>query len=244
MDDAELMSIGGMVNSSDAMFDRRRRILIETRRMIGEHGIDSINIRELCRRAGVAQRTLYNAFGSKENVLALAIRHYFDAFQNQVEGRQDLATLEGAVERQSIMTLRNTQIPRYIGAIAAIYFSPTVSRDVRDVLVEIGARPWRQLLQSLDDDCSLLVPLEDVLLDISNLQYAIVHDWTAGYVKTDVLVQKTVQSVLSVLAGTTAGGASADVRDFLVQASRNEMRYTQIIEKARRWVEQAPLNHE
>ena len=69
MNDEELYSLGGMTNSSPAMFDRRRRILCAVRDLIRERGLDGFNIRELCRRAEVAQRTVYNAFGSKENTI-------------------------------------------------------------------------------------------------------------------------------------------------------------------------------
>src|ERR1700681_4578817 len=40
MSNIELLAIGKMVNSSEAMFDRRRRILREARKMISRGGLD------------------------------------------------------------------------------------------------------------------------------------------------------------------------------------------------------------
>src|SRR3954453_14424586 len=62
------------IYDSVLMHERRQRILAETRRVIEEHGIENLSMRELCKRANVAQRTLYNAFGSKDLIVGLAIR--------------------------------------------------------------------------------------------------------------------------------------------------------------------------
>ena len=63
---------------SPAIRERRRRILNEARLMISEKGINDFSMDELGVRAGVAKRTLYNAFNSKELIISTAIQQYFD----------------------------------------------------------------------------------------------------------------------------------------------------------------------
>src|SRR4051812_15171756 len=66
------------VYSSPSIIARRNRILDVTRKMIGKQRIASISMNEVAKRAGVAKRTLYNSFQSKEHLIALAIHKYFD----------------------------------------------------------------------------------------------------------------------------------------------------------------------
>src|SRR5438094_204527 len=70
--------------SSPAIRARRRRILEETRRMIAEDGLLNFNMNELCKRAGVAKRTLYNAFQTREQLIAIAIAEYFQEYVDRI----------------------------------------------------------------------------------------------------------------------------------------------------------------
>ena len=54
--------------SSPAIIERRRRILEETRKVIAEQGIAALSMNEIGQRAGVAKRTLYNAFQTRERI--------------------------------------------------------------------------------------------------------------------------------------------------------------------------------
>lgn len=121
-----------LIYKSDNIYERRRRILREARKMIAEFGLAGFSVRDLCSRAGIAQKTLYNAFGSKENVIALAIRQYMADFNERTVTRFDAATLEGRLERLIKVHSRNTQIRPYTTAIMAVYNSrPPTSRSGR-----------------------------------------------------------------------------------------------------------------
>jgi AcrR family transcriptional regulator len=219
MDDVELFALGTMTNSSQTMFDRRRRILHEARRMIGECGIGEFNIRELSRRAEVSSRTIYNAFGGKENVIALAIRAYFDSFHALMTFRSDASLYSGAIERLLATTLRNLQIPNYIHAVASLYFSPTLDNRIRKVLLEIGAKPWLIWLRTIQLTRQLeqWVQIDRLVVDLSDLQYAKVHEWGLGALSGDAFLRSTVDAVSSHLLGTTRGEARMMVRRTLLE---------------------------
>ena len=57
-----------LVYSSPSIHERRRRILREARRLLAESGLEKFSIRTLCKRADVAQRTLYNAFHNRDRI--------------------------------------------------------------------------------------------------------------------------------------------------------------------------------
>jgi len=214
MDDKELYSLGGMTNSSPAMFDRRRRILHAVRELIREKGLDGFNIRELCRRADVAQRTVHNAFGSKENVLALAIREYFEEFFRNLSFDAPAERFEGALERQTAVLMRNRDLPEYVRAVGGLYFSPTIPTDIRAVLLAIGKRSWAPWLASLSSrQLEPGVNVTRLCTNLSHLQFAILIDWVAGSVPDDQVLPVTLTTVLDMLAGSLRGAALKQVRD-------------------------------
>jgi AcrR family transcriptional regulator len=56
---------------------KRGQILRELRRQIGVRGIDGITMRDLAIASGVALKTLYNLFGSKEALVAESVRETY-----------------------------------------------------------------------------------------------------------------------------------------------------------------------
>ncbi|MBZ9646872.1 TetR/AcrR family transcriptional regulator [Sphingobium sp. 3R8] len=228
MDDSELFALGTMTNSSPAMFDRRRRILSETRHMIEEGGLEGFSIRDLCRRADVSSRTIYNAFGSKEAVVALAIKAYFDAFYRRMGFDLDSVTFEGALQRQLTTTLRNLELPNYLHAVAALYFSPTLDAGIRTVLLDMGTRSWLPWLANIRfaRQVERWVEIERLAADLSDIQFAKVHQWGLGALSDDAFVEETVRSVLSHLAGSLRGEARASVRNTLIDLGQRNGSWT------------------
>lgn len=251
MDDDALFALGTMTHSSPAMFERRRRILREARRMIGEGRPDDFNIRELCRRAGVSSRTVYNAFGGKEAVIALAIKDYFEAFHQSMRFVSDEDSLEGALERAMAATLRNLQIPNYLRAVTALYFSPTLDPRIRHVLLDIGRRQWLAWLQLLRSRRQLErgIEPEQIAADLSDLQFAKVHQWGLGVLPGDRLVDATALSVLTHVAGATRGAVRIAVRARLNALGRDTAEWREFIGGIRtridqHWVKPAAVQHD
>lgn len=234
MDDTEIFALGNMTNSSQAMFERRRRILDEARRMIGRDGLEAFNIRDLCERAGVASRTLYYAFDSRENIIALAIKGYFEAFDSKIGIGESLSSFEGALAHQVTTTVRNREIPNYLRAVAALYFSPSLHADIRRVMLEIGTRSWRPWVQTIGLGRQLRrgVQVDRLLLDLSNLQFAKVHEWGLDELSDEAFLDRTLDAVLLLLLGATKGAALKDVRDAYDQIQRSPDYKANLIETA------------
>jgi TetR/AcrR family transcriptional regulator, cholesterol catabolism regulator len=65
---------------------RRSTILSAARELIGKNGYDNITMRELARESGVAYKTLYDVYGSKDNLLGTAVEERLQlVFENIVE---------------------------------------------------------------------------------------------------------------------------------------------------------------
>lgn len=234
MKDKDFLALGNMTNSSEAMFERRRRILSAARKMIDEVGPDGFSIRELSKRADVAARTLYNAFENKENIIALAIQGYFEAFNRTIRFDTDPASFEGALEHQVATTVRNQQIPNYLRTVASLYFSPSLHPAIRTVLLDVGTRYWRPWLNAVADQNGLVrgVDVEGLLVDLSNLQFAKVHEWGLGELDDRAFFDRTLDAVLLMLAGATKGSAQAEVKAAFRRLRRSSEYRTALFDQA------------
>jgi AcrR family transcriptional regulator len=240
LDDIELFALGTMTNSSPAMFERRRRILREARRMITTGPLEEFNIRELCRRADVSTRTIYNAFGGKEVVIALAIKAYFEAFHVSMRFEAPPTSFEGALHRQIATTMRNLDIPNYLHAVAALYFSPTAEPPVRQALLGIGQRCWLPWLQQLRIRRQLerVADVDRVATDVSDLLFAKVYHWGVGAFPDEELLGTTLSSALSYLAGVTRGEARQQVAETLKAMAEDGPDWRKKINEIRKWLDQ------
>src|SRR3546814_17808545 len=89
------------------MAERRQRILYEVRKLVNEAGLEGFSMREISKRANVAPKTLYNAFGDRDRLIACAIREVYDAVRPTVQFRTSDRTLEGSLDRALVLTRGN-----------------------------------------------------------------------------------------------------------------------------------------
>ncbi|GAA4810093.1 hypothetical protein GCM10023232_01410 [Sphingosinicella ginsenosidimutans] len=197
------------VYSSTSIQERRKRILSEARHMIAKKGIDGFSIRTLCKNADVAQRTLYNAFHSKDRLIALAIREAYEDVNRHLMYRTSPETLEGIVDRLIAVNTRNFKARNYTKAVVSLYFSPNISTDIWDALrgmVFLNLRQWLNRLQR-DGGLQDWVDVEEAAGDFANLEYATINDWAVGRLSDEDYVRRLVMVVLSHTIGITAGPA-------------------------------------
>lgn len=242
MDNVAIFSLGGMKNSSDAMFQRRRRILSETRRMIEEVGLEAVSIDVLSKRAGVAKKTIYNAFGSKENVVALAIRYYFDSFRRHVLASDEAPSFHRALKSQVLVTLRNQGIAHYLHAMAQIYFSQTIHLDIREALLEIGREPYLAWLRELMITKQLErgVDPDRLANTLSDLQWNKVQQWGVGAIDDEGFFEQTIEDVLLLLAGATRGVARTEIRAAFTDFKSDGPLRAALVSEARRRLDELP----
>jgi AcrR family transcriptional regulator len=174
---------------SPIMADRRQRILDEAQRIIDEVGVEAFTIRELSQRADVAPRTLYNQFGSKEEIVAAAIHDHFAGLLDQLPPPPPAADFEGHLRRVDALAERTINLKRYATAMVGVFFSPSIDRRLYDTLrwiSEGGSVAWvslaeqERVLSPLTSDdrerlCTLLV----------NSSYANITDWAAGRISPE-----------------------------------------------------------
>lgn len=225
---AEAKPSGGARSSgyaSPSIIARRHRILDETRRMIGEVGIDNLSMDDVARRANVAKRTLYNAFQSKEHLVASAISKYFDDYAVKIDYSNEKATLEWMIERIVIVAQRNLAIRNYTRALMNIYFSSNVDPEIRQAIHEIASTSHEPWILELDRKRQLQpwVDAEDVIAMLVRLRYATAHAWAEGLIPDDQLVFELLRGFFTLMAGATTGTARRQIIEVLANLEDNPM---------------------
>ena len=78
---------------------RRADILNAARQLIAERGYEGVNMRDLSRQSGVALKTLYHQFGSKDELLFVAVEEMFRAIYESI----DEANIDKGIDRFSFI---------------------------------------------------------------------------------------------------------------------------------------------
>lgn len=211
-----------LVYKSDQIYERRRRVLREARRIIAEKGVADFTVRELCERAGVAQKTLYNAFGGKEAVVALAVRQYFTDFSARAHYRFEPGSLEGLLEVLIKVNSRNAQIRPYTKALMGIYHSATAEPALRRLLHEIGRHTFQAFVEGLARRRQLRSELtaEHVLSLLLVQTNGVLSDWCVGDLPEEALVDRVSEAALMVVGQSTSGKVRLEADRWLEDVRR------------------------
>ena len=210
------------VYDSALMHERRQRILKETRRVIEENGIENLSMRELCKRADVAQRTLYNAFGSKDRIVGLAIQENYIEQVSRMKFTTAADTMEGVIERLARVCMHFGRQRNYMKAVMDLYFSPTANMDAIQMMRELSyanVRPWLQQLEQHKqlNPCLSLEQIED---DMTDLAFSVMRKWTIGEIGVARMTDEAVRGFLVLTIGSTVGEAQARAVRTLNQRNR------------------------
>jgi len=200
---------------SPMILARRRRLLKEARHMIAEDGLNGFSIRKLCQRAGVAQRTLYNAFQNKDRLIAIAIREAFDEFQAYVRTGTDPGSLVGLLSRTIAINRRNFRVRNYTKAVCAIYFAPTTPKDVWLTLQEMSLRGNNEWLERRKDDLNPWIDLDHFTHSMANVQYSTINDWCLGRLSDDEYLPRLAESMLLLIIGAVRGELADEAAHYL-----------------------------
>lgn len=199
--------------SSPSIIARRQRILDETLKLIGETGLSDLSLDDVAQRANVAKRTIYNAFQSKEHLVATVISRLFANFATQVEYVHAVDTLDGMIERLIRGARRNKKMRNFMRALMNIYFSTDLDPEMRQVVRQVAGgahEAWVKTISQKGD----LQPWadEETLIDmLISLRYAAVHAWLEKIMKDDYLEKNVTVGYLKVLAGATRGETHAEI---------------------------------
>jgi AcrR family transcriptional regulator len=213
---------GGQGYASSSIIERRRRILSTTRKMIASEGIAAVSMDEISRRADVAKRTLYNAFQSKERLIAAAIHQYFEDYEVELAYTTPAATAERMAEHLSLMAHRNLTIRNYTRALVDIHYSADVEPNIRQTIADIVTHSHRPWIDRLHTERQLQPWISrDILVDdLTRYRYAVAHDWAHERIADDRFGPTLITGVMTLMIGATKPRARRECEEALKDIER------------------------
>lgn len=196
---------GPRTYNSPSMLARRQRILREVLGLIEEGGVENITVRELAARSEVSPRTLYAAFGSKEELIARAVKQHFPEAMGENGSKAIPDSLPAVAARLDLLAHVVIRERKYSAAMARIYFSPTIDHRIYEVLKEIALshiRPWVMILV-VEKRLNLSSPaqVELLLSQLANIEYAVINDWSNDRLSDAQLAPGLKLAAFSLIAG-------------------------------------------
>ena len=162
--------------------ERRARILSETLALIIETGSTGFTVQELSRRADVAPRTLYYAFGDKEGVIESAVIEHFSALSRRSGLTPTPPYAPWVMKAMDVALAEILRVPSYARAMVEVYFSPSANARIVGALRKIS-NGLPALWLGAEIEAGHLSPWADAgtfLEQLSDLQYATLHAWAVG----------------------------------------------------------------
>jgi len=211
------MRSGGQGYASSSIIERRRRILATARKMIAAEGMAAVNMDEISRRAHVAKRTLYNAFQSKERLIATAIQQYFEDYEVELVYTAPPATPRRMAEHLTLIAARNLTIRNYTRALLNVYYSADIEDDVRKTINEIVAHSHRPWIERLDAERQLQpwIQRDTLVDDLVRYRYGVANDWVHGRIQDERLAPTLIGGVMTMVIGATKPRARREAEDVL-----------------------------
>ncbi|MEM1052921.1 MAG: TetR/AcrR family transcriptional regulator [Pseudomonadota bacterium] len=203
--------------ASNTIVNRRRRLLRETRRMIARDGLENFSVRRLCDSANVAPRTLYNAFGFRERLIALAIREGYDIWAATTDYDTDSSTLVGLLDRTIALNQQNLIARNSAAAICAIYFQPGIDKNVWEMVQDMTLGVIKEWMTELSkrNEVKDGTNIDHFAAAMAHMQFATIHNWCCGRLSDEDYIPRFVESMLWLIIGASRGSTEAEAREFL-----------------------------
>ncbi len=198
---------GARVYGSMRLIERGERILEVTREMLSEHGYHGVTMRAVAARAGVAKKTLYDRFNSKDELVLAALREVLAG----VDARAHAAVGEGgidailaygvAVSRQIVRS------PKYAAAMGHALFQADPKDTLIDALVVGAARRHEHALTQAQqkDEVPQGLDLARMGLQLSAQSWGVLLLWMKGLLPVRQVEREIKRAHLMMLMALTQG---------------------------------------
>lgn len=210
--------------SKQERLNTRRKLLTAAVDVITEKGFTAATMREIARRGGVSDATIYNYFPTKEQMLVA----YFEEKQfDAIELLKGIEDFETYTLQEQLQTLFETKLELFLGdrefvaiAFERAFHTPAASRaeiahgrsmfvacvrDMLDAAIEAGEipeQPYQGLAPELITDLYM------------GLLYYWIRDDSEGFTRTTQLIDKSLDLVVSLLSSGIVAKA-LDIVSFL-----------------------------
>lgn len=173
------------------------------------HGDEEFSVRDISERSGVSLRTIYNAFESREGLIAQALlAHHASLFTDVALGPNDSRSLGEAVEMCRRVAIETIASPCVAITTSRVYFASQGRTRVLAALQELPASIVSAWMRSdeADPGCIAAFGEQDICRQFANAQWSLVAEWVAGALTDEDLLHQQQRTILA--AGLAFGNES------------------------------------
>jgi AcrR family transcriptional regulator len=187
--------------SSPRQQQRQRRILETARREITSVGYDALTMQQLAKASEVSTKTLYNLFGSKDELLLAAVADLLGNLEQQpavLAAAPGLATLRAFTEAVFDQV---EETPRYAEVMAKSLFQAEPGHRLVEILLGNTLRVTAASLDSAKEGGELLAGTDTEALSqrLAAQQWGLILLWSKGLLELRELKSQALQGQVDAL---------------------------------------------
>ena len=193
--------------SSPRQQERQARILESARRLIAEKGYDGLTMRDLASASGVSEKTLYNLYRGKDQLIMRAVADLLDNIQQRVVESGCQPGLATILAYSAAMSEQIVETPAYADAMASGLFRANPDSPLVDVLMRSnGSLLERELRHALArGELHEDVDIGELASILVSHMWGTVLSWNKGLQALDGLPDLTRRSLCLCLSGVARG---------------------------------------
>ena len=195
--------------------DRIDRILAATRKLLIEVGVENLTARKIAEVSQVSPATLYNRFGSLDNVITLAVIDYFEkSIQSLVrKGSGVQSPLSKAIHSLGVVDDEAQRGPAFARALMKTYYKLEADRTMPERLYQSLYQTWLPILEEMQAKKLLKswYPLHRLCCELCDCEMNVMVSWSLGIVSNEQLRDRLTFSVLAILLGGSAAAQAKEI---------------------------------
>lgn len=189
--------------------ERQATILEAARRMLEKKGYAGVTMRALAREAGVAQATLYNIYGSKDDLILCAVEDLLLEVEADVSSEAPTPGIESILTRARVNGLQIQKTPKFADAMARSLAGVQAGDPLVGLLYTRAVPFLEEHLQVALEQGDLL-PRVDVLLTAQHMvgqHWGVTWLWIMGVLPLENIVTERLRTDITALISVTRGPA-------------------------------------
>lgn len=202
---------------------RLERILEATKRLLGELGAERMTMRDVAAASEVAEGTLYNRFGGKDDLITVAVVDYFErSVQSIVEHRHSKSPVQKFVYGMSVVTKAILQAKPFARALMRTYFRVDNRLEMTDRLTQSVYSTWLPVIQEMQAQQLLRDWVSPPLLcsEICERLFGVVLKWAQGGFPDKELHDRCTLSVLLQVLAASRGSQVKEIETIMIRLSK------------------------
>lgn len=199
--------------------ERQAAILEAARRMLEKKGYSGVTMRALAREAGVAQATLYNIYGSKDDLILSAVEDLLLGVEADVQSTGSTPGIQSILARARINGLQIQKTPKYADAMARA-LAGVKAGDPLVSLLYTRALPFLEEHLQIALEQGDLLPRVDVRLTAQHMvgqHWGVTWLWILGVIELENIVAERLRTDITALIAVTRGPARQNLERQLAE---------------------------